>query len=117
MTAVRTERRTDSRTAENLKYRPAPPEAERAGTAGKASCWSSPIKGVFSLQGGATKLKEYMRSLNILPHKRKRKLADGVPRSPRSPRSPGGNLPGMRAEPCPCRALLLTHQGLQTQLL
>ena len=45
-------------------------------------------------QGGATKLKEYMRSLNILPQKRKRKPSDGIPRSPRSPRSPDGLLPG-----------------------
>ena len=46
------------------------------------------------MQGGATKLKEYMRSLNILPQKRKRKPSDGIPRSPRSPRSPDGLLPG-----------------------
>ena len=57
------------------------------------------------VQGGATKLKEYMRSLNILPQKRKRKPSDGIPRSPRSPRSPDGLLPGisdlkMRGVPC-----------------
>lgn len=49
------------------------------------------------LQGGATKLKEYMRGLNILPNKRKRKAPDEAPRSPaaheRSPRS-APTLPG-----------------------
>ncbi len=34
------------------------------------------------LQGGATKLKEYMRGLNMLPNKRKRKTPDDGPRSP-----------------------------------
>ena len=59
------------------------------------------------VQGGVTKLKEYMRGLNILPHKRKRKLPpDGMPRSPctklRSPRSPDGTLPGHSYNPLHC---------------
>ena len=58
-------------------------------------------------QGGVTKLKEYMRGLNILPHKRKRKLPpDGIPRSPctklRSPRSPDGTLPGRHPDLLMC---------------
>lgn len=57
------------------------------------------VKAGWIVQGGVTKLKEYMRGLNILPHKRKRKLPpDGIPRSPctklRSPCSPDGTLPG-----------------------
>ncbi len=57
------------------------------------------------MQGGVTKLKEYMRGLNILPHKRKRKLPPGgIPRSPctklRSPRSPDGTLPGHSRNSC-----------------
>ena len=54
----------------------------------------SAVEDIGCAQGGATKLKEYMRSLNILPQKRKRKASDGIPRSPRSPRSPDGLLPG-----------------------
>ena len=52
------------------------------------------LRATAARRGGATKLKEYMRSLNILPQKRKRKASDGIPRSPRSPRSPDGLLPG-----------------------
>ncbi|CAL5222836.1 g5260 [Coccomyxa viridis] len=63
--------------------------------------WNATLRWRDSDQGGVTKLKEYMRGLNILPHKRKRKLPpDGIPRSPctklRSPRSPDGTLPGGR---------------------
>lgn len=45
----------------------------------------------WNLQGDTTKLKEYMKTLNLLPHKRKRKdamLVKSLMRSPRlSPRS------------------------------
>lgn len=72
------------------------PESHMQGYIKTRSCSAcvSAVEGNGCAQGGATKLKEYMRSLNILPQKRKRKASDGIPRSPRSPRSPDGLLPG-----------------------
>ncbi len=69
------------------------------------------------MQGDTTKLKEYMKTLNLLPHKRKRKdaLLKSPVRSPRSsPRSCATGAPHTHYPTC---LLLISNNMIQKACL